>query len=45
MPETPPRKFRIPDDIWQRVLERAAEERTTATAIVVRALVRELKTK
>lgn len=37
------RKFRIPDALYDRAKERAAEEHTTVTALVIRALARELK--
>jgi predicted transcriptional regulator len=43
VPETTPRKFRIPDDLWAALQERAEVEHTTVTAIVVRAAIRELK--
>lgn len=46
MPEpdayTKPRKFRIPDDLWAALQQRAADEHVTVTALVLRALWREI---
>ena len=43
MPETPARNLRIPDDLWQAAKERAAEEHTTVTAVVIAALRRYIR--
>lgn len=43
MPETPTRKFRIPEDLWLKAKAQAEEEHTTVTALVIRALRRELQ--
>lgn len=40
---TPVRHLRIPDDLWEQIKTRAAEERTTATAWVVAVIVKALK--
>ena len=37
---TPKRNIRVPDEIWQAALDRAAENGETVTAVVVRALKR-----
>ena len=43
MATTKVRHLRMPDDIWDAVKARAAEERTTATAWVVAVVLRALK--
>lgn len=43
MAATPARNLRIPDALWQAAKERAAEEHTTVTAVVIAALHRYLK--
>lgn len=41
-PATKGRTFRIPDDLWMRLVRRAADESSTVTAVVLRALRRYL---
>lgn len=43
MAATPIRNIRIPDALWQAAKERAEAEHTTVTALVIRALQREVK--
>ena len=43
MAETTPRAIRIPDDVWQAALAKAAERDETVTAVVLRALRRYIK--
>lgn len=39
-PKTPIRGFRIPDDLWNAVKRKAADENTTVTEVVIRLLTR-----
>ena len=43
MAATPARNLRIPEALWQAAKERAAEEHTTVTALVIAALHRYLR--
>jgi hypothetical protein len=43
MPNTTPRAIRIPDEVWQAALAKAAERGETVTAVVLRALKRYAK--
>jgi uncharacterized protein GlcG (DUF336 family) len=43
MANTMPRSLRIPEDVWRAAVEKAREEGTTVTAVVVVALQRYLK--
>lgn len=43
MTETPIRKLRIDDDIWDRINEQAAETGETASGYIRRAILRALK--
>ena len=40
MAETRPKAIRVPDDLWNEAVAKAAAEGTTLTAIVVKALER-----
>ena len=40
---TPHRSLRIPDDVWLAAVEKARDEGTTVTAVVIAALRRYLK--
>lgn len=37
-PATPNRNLRVPDELWDEVLKIAADQHTTATEIVLRAI-------
>jgi hypothetical protein len=43
VPETTPRAIRIPDDLWVAALDKAQDEGTTVTAVVLKALQRYIK--
>lgn len=43
MAKTPARNIRIPDALWKAAKERAAEQHTSVSALVIRALQREIK--
>jgi len=38
MGETTPRAIRVPDDVWRAALDKAREDGTTVTAVVLTAL-------
>lgn len=42
-PATPHRTVRIPDEIWEPAIAKAAAEGTTVTAVIIDALVRFLR--
>lgn len=41
--KTPARNIRIPDALWQAAKKRAAEQHTSVSALVIRALQREIE--
>lgn len=38
MAPTPSHTIRVPDHVWQAALDKAHDDRTTVTAVIVRAL-------
>lgn len=38
MPATPNRTIRVPDEIWEPAVRKAADEGTTVTAVIIAAL-------
>jgi predicted HicB family RNase H-like nuclease len=43
MAETTPRAVRVPDDLWEAAIDKAQEDGTTVTAVVIKALERFVK--
>jgi hypothetical protein len=42
-PKTPKHGVRVPDDIWNAAVRKAADEGTTVTAVIIDALIRFLR--
>lgn len=42
-PETPNRNFRCPQDLWEKMLRKAADRGETVTDLILRALRREVQ--